>query len=933
MRMLENGRRMSLAVVIVAVGVFAAQGDVVRATSAVAVDGKLDERAWKDAQWERQFRRLAIHESMGAFSRPTEFAIVHDGRTLYVGVRCRETDFSRMTPPRDVGLWGCPDTVEFFFSPTGNFFDHYHFAVSPESTKRYVAFCSEGGDIQPDPYAPVWQSAFGREKDGWTVELAIPLSAFYMTRNADWKGEWLMNVARTLPARPECELATWAPLERVFNEPKNFAKMDGFPIRGDADDFAVRSVFPEIVGTKDGRIQTALQLDVFTAVAGDYEAESSFGAGRTSVRLAKGDNRVTLPCAYPENGRHLTHLAFMRTSDGAKFERDYPVRVDYQPIRVTLTTPQYRNNFYPGQDADTVAGEVTAFGGLDATVTLEGPGFPTRTAAVKGAGRISFDTRGFRDGEATLTVRTAKDVKTVRIRKLPPTKASMTWIADGALVVNGTPTLRRNVYALGYRCGTKVNELYKKEFAGLTTPLFDTYYDISIGRLMSGKPGVTVGENTRDVRPSPAYLAEIDRKIEELRGKEFGGYYISDEPECSGVSPVYLRYVYEHVAEKDPYHVIFMASRGGKAYLECADLIETHPYLSARMAPDGRRSYGTPPDRMGSYVDAFEAGNRPDKAIGYLPTCFSYRWSSTQEDYPTFDEYYLCTWAAMMRGGKTLWPYAGHDLYDRPALWIGTKYIFESFEALKDLVLFGKRTTVAKSAEAEAVLYALKDEQMLVAVNFTARPLEVELPETDDVFREFRGERVLDTRTKDGGRRTKVKLQPLETLVATTKPHDAGLRPFADIRRQALDEERARTSRDSQVLERYDDIDFRSNFSGVHGDGFYKVIDGMYEQLARESEWKDDCFIEMAFKNGLKPSVGAVRVHGRGLFDRAVVSVWEQDTWTRLAPKSVEKGEDVITLRFDRAVPVDRLRLDFPGDKGSRNKLEIFEIEIPKAND
>ena len=34
--------------------------------------------------------------------------------------------------------------------------------------------------------------------------------------------------------------------------------------------------------------------------------------------------------------------------DGPVLARTYPVSIDYQDLRVKLTSPEYRNNFYPG---------------------------------------------------------------------------------------------------------------------------------------------------------------------------------------------------------------------------------------------------------------------------------------------------------------------------------------------------------------------------------------------------------------------------------------------------------------------------------------------------------------------------------------------------------------------------------------------------------
>jgi hypothetical protein len=96
--------------------------------------------------------------------------------------------------------------------------------------------------------------------------------------------------------------------------------------------------------------------------------------------------------------------------------------VDFEEIRLALTSPEYRDNFYPGQDASRVKGRVMAAVDGEALVTLEGPGFPKREARLpQGGGEIDFDTTGFQDGTAVLTVFAGGAKKEFKVRKLAKT--------------------------------------------------------------------------------------------------------------------------------------------------------------------------------------------------------------------------------------------------------------------------------------------------------------------------------------------------------------------------------------------------------------------------------------------------------------------------------------------------------------------------------
>ena len=74
---------------------------------------------------------------------------------------------------------------------------------------------------------------------------------------------------------------------------------------------------------------------------------------------------------------------------------------------------------------------------------------------------------------------------------------------------------------------------------------------------------------------------------------DFCLYYISDEPECRHVSPVYLKHIYDFVSELDPYHPVFTCTREAGKYLDCADIFSCHAYL-APVVSEGKRFLAVP---------------------------------------------------------------------------------------------------------------------------------------------------------------------------------------------------------------------------------------------------------------------------------------------------------------------------------------------------
>ncbi len=872
----------------------------------IVLDGKMDEAVWETAQEHTNFRALATR---GGEPVPvqTGFKILSCEDRIYVGIKCYDPEFAAKKVAGDSASAAFSgNCVELFLSPSGSNYEYYQFIVNLNGG-TYTEYYSEGGNIRPDPYKPDWNYALYAGDDYWSVEIELPLTAFYWTGTARWSDTWMLNIARSRPGDETSRLSTWSPLNFNFHEPANFNSLGGFPMRPVRDDVCIHSAIAELYEQTEDGYTGVLKVKTMNAVADEFTFSSDH-ADSVTVKLDVGGNEFEAPCRFDRLGRVSTKLSLTRTEDGKEFKRHYPVLIEFEPININLTLPEYRNNFYPGQDYSKIVGTVKT--AKPVTLKLEGPGIETTTITPAADGSFTFATPNFQEGEAWLTATIDGYETKKKIRRLAPSDHLMTWVSGGNIVVNGKPTLRRNIYALYYRGGTAFDRRYNADDLHETKIFTTGNIYIEPGFLIPGSENAG-GESLKDQYPSAEMLSKVDAVIEKNKNRDFASYYISDEPECRGLSPVYLKHLYQYVADKDPYHVILTASRSADANVEIADWFEAHPYLNPTFTEDGKRNYEKHPNTVGGFIDKIIKLNRPDKCIGFLPTCFAYKWHSLALDYPTFDEYILHTWAAMMRGGKSLWPYAYHDLNDRPALYEGTRYIFSSFEALEDIVLFGKRTTLTKSPDAETVLYDNGAEKMFVLVNFMQESQTVTLDGLTGTWHEFRGDRVFTGNT--------FTLKPLETIVATNVVKGADLPTYAETAALVDQLEYERTHTGSLLLDRTADITITG--TGLFKMIDYKLFDGMGDNLAGWVNAVADNFVELDLTK-LKPAFRKVVLRGFEIED-AQIKFRVGDTLVDPVVTETANEEYAKTFFLADAVTPDALRFEFQG-----KKVELYEIEV-----
>lgn len=162
--------------------------DCYRATSPIRVDGKLDERAWKKAPWSTDF--VDIEGSVKPLPRfHTRMKMLWDDQYLYVAAELQEPDIQAKLTEHDSVIYRDND-FELFLKPPVDQPGYYEFEINALNTSWDLYLdkpYNKGGkpdnswDIPSLKTAVQLHGTLNKSDDtdrGWTVEIAIPWSAF-----------------------------------------------------------------------------------------------------------------------------------------------------------------------------------------------------------------------------------------------------------------------------------------------------------------------------------------------------------------------------------------------------------------------------------------------------------------------------------------------------------------------------------------------------------------------------------------------------------------------------------------------------------------------------------------------------------------------------------------------------------------------------------
>jgi hypothetical protein len=180
-----------------------------RATSAVKIDGHLDDPAWANAAWTDAFVDIQGEDHPKPRFR-TRVKMLWDDDYLYIAAELEEPDVWATLTAHDSVIFHDND-FEVFLNPTGDGLKYFEFEINALNTgwdlflpKPY----NKGGSADNSWEMPGYKSAIAiegtlnhpRDRDkGWSVELALPWSAFVERSGRGRPGpgdSWRVNFSR-----------------------------------------------------------------------------------------------------------------------------------------------------------------------------------------------------------------------------------------------------------------------------------------------------------------------------------------------------------------------------------------------------------------------------------------------------------------------------------------------------------------------------------------------------------------------------------------------------------------------------------------------------------------------------------------------------------------------------------------------------------------
>src|SRR5215216_4341258 len=183
----------------------------IRTAEEIRIDGMLNEAAWGQAVPASDFRQEDPNEGAPATEK-TEVRVLYDDKYFYVGIWAFDAESDKVNArelTRDASFSN-DDKIEILLDTYHVRRNAYRFAVNPLCTQQDALITDEGRDVNLSWDAP-WLSAGRKDKEGYTVEIAIPLTTLRFNEGAP---VWGFNVARIIRRKNEENL--WTSWQRSF---------------------------------------------------------------------------------------------------------------------------------------------------------------------------------------------------------------------------------------------------------------------------------------------------------------------------------------------------------------------------------------------------------------------------------------------------------------------------------------------------------------------------------------------------------------------------------------------------------------------------------------------------------------------------------------------------------------------------------------------
>lgn len=186
------------------------QISIIKSTSAIEVDGQLDEEQWENAALAANFHRV-LPTDTGYAQAQTEVRLCYTESTLYLGIVCLDPSPGKrpVESLRRDFVFGKNDNFIVFIDTYNDQTNGFAFGISPAGA-QWDGIQANGGGVNLD-WDTKWKSAVKNYDDRWVAEFAIPFRSIRYNGGA---AEWGLNFSRQ--DLKTSEKSSWAPMPRQF---------------------------------------------------------------------------------------------------------------------------------------------------------------------------------------------------------------------------------------------------------------------------------------------------------------------------------------------------------------------------------------------------------------------------------------------------------------------------------------------------------------------------------------------------------------------------------------------------------------------------------------------------------------------------------------------------------------------------------------------
>jgi len=588
------------------------------------IDGKANEKFWKNEVFVKDFKKLGTSEKAEA---QTRFKTHCDGKNLYFYIECDEPFMDCLIQNKmnngNTSIW-LNDSVELKFTNDESL--QYFYQVIVDCNGTYAGNKMVDRNTGGRSYAASgeWnamaKTAVVRKDNQWVLEISIPLGVLDV--NSKTNSNWRLDVGRNRYAIAKkkgiATIFTNAELSSggTYSERGHGAVWE-YPVykvknyNTDRFLFNLESVRNKITKADNGDLVCTTKANLFSAAANSncFRIKTYFTSPDGKVMgkniqmngiRGKKHTPVTFTttCKIPGNYRY--HIEFWSNESKPVLLKSYisDMEVYYAPFKAVLKRPAYRNNIYatmPDKNIEVQIAVPKNTGKPLAVELLNEAGVVVMDKKITSAvseNKIILDAANIPDGRYTLQISMTENghnfKENIKLRKLPYRDGEVWFDASGACFVDGKPFIPIGWYiveatntlgkyensyihpSLHVRDMTDFNQIMDTLWASKRKGILNPYYQLNGQRETDGNFAFM---DSGKVRSMSKEQIELLRKAVSEMGKHPGvlAWYMADEPEGNIISPEWLAQAKAVVEEADPYHPCTMTNFSNEGMVKFSD--------------------------------------------------------------------------------------------------------------------------------------------------------------------------------------------------------------------------------------------------------------------------------------------------------------------------------------------------------------------------